>query len=140
MGSSWRRTTAQLVWLSYAGLYVVALMGVPFFGSAMPLVMAAPLLVAALLFGIIYCRRRPRFVGGILLVTIINLVLALLLVGGPGTVWTLVGRQWVNPPGLPDAAGVATFVLGLLIPPGVTVFAIRALRGDQTVHTVPSAG
>jgi hypothetical protein len=113
-------------------------MGVPFFGSAIPLVMAAPLLVAALLFGIIYCRRRPRSVGGILLVTMSNLVLALLLVGGPGTVWTFVGRHWVNPPGLPDAAGVATFVVGLLIPPGVTVFAIRAIRRDRTVRTVPN--
>jgi hypothetical protein len=137
---SWRRITARLLWFSYGGLYFVALMGVPFIGSAAPLAMAAPLLVAAILFASIYWPVRPRFAAVILVVAILNLVVALLLVGGPGTVWSFANRHWINPPGLPAGAAFAAFILGLMIPIIVTVSAIRALTRDRAASSVPGAG
>lgn len=136
----WRRIIAQLLWLSYAGLYVVTLMGVPFVGSAAPVVLATPLLVVTTLFAGVYWPVRPRFAAIILVVAAFDLVIALLLVGGPGTVWSLAGRRWFNPPGLPDTAVLVAFIFGLLIPLIVTVSVLRALKRDRIALTVPSAG
>lgn len=136
---AWRRITAWLLWLSYAGLYFIALFGVPFFGSAMPIFMAVPLLVVAVLFASIYWPVRPRLAVIIPAVATGNLVVALLLVGGPGTEWSLAGWRWTDPPGLPKGVLAAAVIVGLVIPLCVTVTVIRALRRDRTTLIVESA-
>lgn len=137
--SRWPGILAQVIWIIHAAVYAVIAVGALYAGIAFPGVAAIPLLVAAVLFAAVYMKRNRRIVLRTLAAAGVQLVLGILLLGGRRSAFIVDGHEWRGLPGLPEPLQVPAWVVGLLLPPAITVYALRQIRRGEQRHTLSGA-
>ena len=135
----WPGILAQVIWIIPATVYAVTAVGALYAGIAFPGVAAIPLLVAAVLFAAVYAKRNSRIVLRTLVAAGVQLVLGILLLGGPSSTFTVDGHEWRGLPGLPELLQVPAWLIGLLLPPTITAYALRQIRRGEQRRTRSSA-
>lgn len=122
----------RATWYAYLMWFALSLFaGAPGPG-VIPWLASLGLLPVALVYAAIALRASPVRAVAVLLLSICQLVLGELLVGGPGTTWFIAGHSISHPPGLPRALIWPGFIVGMVLPIALAIFALASLRrGDR---------
>lgn len=123
-----RMRLAQWLWWLYGACYLMVAIPGLFIGAAIPLLVAVPLLVVALLFAVIFWTSSRRLVLVVAGIAATQFLVGNLLVGGPDATWTLAGHRWEDPPGVPRAMALTLWIVGVLGPVVLTWWVLRTLR------------
>lgn len=123
-----RMRLAQSLWWAYGACYLLIAIPGLFVGAAIPLLVAVPLLVVALLFATVFWTSSRRLVLVVAGMAGTQFLLGSLLLGGPGATWTSAGHRWEDPPGVPRAMALPLWILGVLGPLVLTWWVLLRLR------------
>jgi hypothetical protein len=131
-----RIAVARWIWYLYGVafpclVFISLLLGT----RALPLVAGIPLLGVAGLSAVFAWRFAPRFMLSALITSVLQVIMGVLLLGGPGTSSFIGGRETLNPPGLPVMLHVPALLVGLVLPPLLVFCSIRVLRTDESTRT-----
>jgi hypothetical protein len=132
-----RLRLAQGLWWVYGACYLMVAVPGLLIGAAIPLLVAVPLLVVALLFAIVFWSSSPRLVLTVAGIACMQFLLGNLLLGGPGSAWTFAGHRWADPSGVPRVLALPLWIVGVLGPVVLTGWVLRRL-GRQGQPTLSS--
>ena len=132
-----RMRLAQGLWWVYGACYLMVAIPGLLIGAAIPLLVAVPLLVVALLFAIIFWTSSPRLVLAVAGIACSQFLLGNLLLGGPGSTWMFAGHRWEDSPGVPRAMALPLWIVGVLGPVVLTWWVLLRLRrqGQPTLSS-----
>jgi hypothetical protein len=126
----WTRRIVRTVWVIYLGGFVVLCYLALLMALAIPFFAALGLLVASVLGAVLQHGQARRNAMVLVLVSIVNGVLGVLLIGGPHATWYFLGGIWRQPPGLPDVLRVPVWVVCMCVSLGIPVLALRSTWRD----------
>lgn len=133
-----RIVAARWIWYLYGAAFPCFVFGALLLGMrTLPLIAGVPLLAVVGLSTVLVWphARRPVLIS--LGTSVLLVALGVLLLGGQGTSIRSGGRDFVDPPGLPAFLHVPALLLGVVLPPTLVLYVLRALRvsgaaGGQT--------
>ena len=133
-----RIVVARWIWYLYGATFPFLVFGALLLGiRTLPLIAGVPLLaVVGLSVSLVWPLSR-RLVLIALGTSVLQVMLGVLLLGGPGTSVLSGGREFVDPPGLPALLQVPALLFGVVLPPCLVFYSLRTLRAHGTVapHT-----
>jgi hypothetical protein len=134
-----RLRVARTAWWLYFPLYIWAVFNGLLIPDAIPAIAGVPLLITAAVFAACVVRPLQRLALGVLGAALVQLGMALLLLGGKGRTWHFVPGDWVNPPGMPQSVGTIAWFVAALLPIAIAAAALRGIRRGR-VSTSVSVG
>ena len=124
-----RIAVARWLWYTYGAAFPVLVFGAMLVGTrALPLMTGVPLLGVVGLSAVLAWRLAPRFILIALAASVLQVMVGVLLLGGPGTSISFGSREFAAPPGLPIMLHVPALLFGLVVPLCLVLYATRALR------------
>lgn len=123
-----RLKAAVVLWILYAAAYVVAIVLGLLTPDIIPLLAGVPLIVASLMFALLAWPAARKLGLGVVAASVVQLVIAVLLTGGPGRSWHVGVRHWINAPGLPSSVLPLAWVVAAVMPLAITVVALVGAR------------
>lgn len=131
-GSSLDRVTRRavlVIWVAVFGAYILFSPVVFLGGLAFPFVMVQVMAPATALSALLLMWRRPRMAAVLVAATILEGAIALVALSAAGTPTTLFGRT--SPIQIPPSptAGVIAWLAGTALPPALSFWVIRRMRG-----------
>jgi hypothetical protein len=126
-----RIAVARWMWCLYGAAFPFLVFGAMLVGTrALPLMAGVPLLGVVGLSAVCAWRFSPRFILIALATSALQVILGVLLLGGPATSIISGSREFAAPPGLPTMLQVPALLFGLVLPPCLVFYSMRALRAQ----------
>ncbi len=133
-----RIAVARWIWYLYAAAFPFLVFCALLLGTrALPLIAGVPLLGVVGLSAVFAWRLSRRFMLIALVTSTLQVILGVLLLGGPGTSIISGHRELAAPLGLPTMFQLPALLFGLVLPPCLVFYSMRALRshGATVEHT-----
>jgi hypothetical protein len=133
-----RIAVARWMWYLYGAAFPFLVFVAPLVGTrALPFIAGVPLLGVVGLSAVFAWRLSPRFILIALATSALQVILGALLLGGSGTSIISGNREFAAPLGLPTMLQVPALLFGLVLPPFLVFYSMRALRSHAATmaHT-----